>query len=568
MATTTFDTTIVTNNPYMIGLIGDSGATPGVSPEEVTIWNKNSPITYFLAPGDFNSDGTNDWAQHGATAAIQNAFASWAKVADITFQQVNTAAAANLVENINDAGGSLGDHTLPDASNHSVGNFALNATWAIPNNNSIGGYSYKTLVHELGHALGLEHPHVNDGDDAFPGVQDGPNAEFTDMGDNGLNQGIWTIMSYVDGWDQGGGINNGGTSSRPFGWEATPMAFDIAAIQLLYGANMATNTGNTNYILPKVNGVGTYWSCIWDAGGTADWISAGAGTATAVAINLNDATLQNEVGGGGFVSRQAGILGGFTIANGVVIENARGGGGNDVITGNEFNNLLYGGAGRDTILGGNGNDTLVGEAGADTLKGEAGNDIYNLGSDVAGDTLNDSAGIDSVLSTVTRSMAGYVGVEYLYLQGVANINGAGNTLNNLIVGNTGNNVMHGGGGQDTLRGAFGTDSQFGDAGNDRFQFVSALDSVVGPGRDVIGDFDKAGMGNDIIDMTILVPGVGSFIGNALFSAPGQVRVQQAGPNVLVQINLSGNGVAESEILITGVTLGFGVGQVGPDDFLM
>ncbi len=45
-------------------------------------------------------------------------------------------------------------------------------------------------------------------------------------------------------------------------------AFDIAAIQFLYGANMTTRTGNDSYRVPDTNAAGTYWTCIWDAGGT------------------------------------------------------------------------------------------------------------------------------------------------------------------------------------------------------------------------------------------------------------------------------------------------------------
>jgi serralysin len=44
---------------------------------------------------------------------------------------------------------------------------------------------------------------------------------------------------------------------------STPMAFDIAAIQYLYGANTGFHTGNDTYVLTD-----TSWSCIWDCSGT------------------------------------------------------------------------------------------------------------------------------------------------------------------------------------------------------------------------------------------------------------------------------------------------------------
>ena len=55
-----------------------------------------------------------------------------------------------------------------------------------------------------------------------------------------------------------------------------------------------------------------------------------------------------------------GIIGGFTIANGVVIENAIGGNVGDFLTGNAANNILTGGAGADDLDGGVGADTLSG----------------------------------------------------------------------------------------------------------------------------------------------------------------------------------------------------------------
>ena len=53
---------------------------------------------------------------------------------------------------------------------------------------------------------------------------------------------------------------------------------------------------------------------------------------------------------GGAISKVDGIFGGLTIANGVVIENAAGGSGNDTIKGNSANNVLDGNAGDDTAV--------------------------------------------------------------------------------------------------------------------------------------------------------------------------------------------------------------------------
>jgi Ca2+-binding RTX toxin-like protein len=146
------------------------------------------------------------------------------------------------------------------------------------------------------------------------------------------------------------------------------MAFDIAAIQDKYGVNEEWATGDDTYTLKDVNAAGTFYSSIWDGGGNDTIVYEGERDAL---IDLRAATLNYEVGGGGNVSFATGIFGGFTIANGVVIENATGGSGNDLLRGNSGVNALSGRAGNDTFFfgadltaadlvdGGEGTDTLV-----------------------------------------------------------------------------------------------------------------------------------------------------------------------------------------------------------------
>ena len=56
------------------------------------------------------------------------------------------------------------------------------------------GFTIISLLHELGHALGLGHPH--DGKVRFPGV---PEQEGSDKGgDHNLNSTPWTVLSYND----------------------------------------------------------------------------------------------------------------------------------------------------------------------------------------------------------------------------------------------------------------------------------------------------------------------------------------------------------------------------------
>jgi uncharacterized repeat protein (TIGR02059 family) len=236
---------------------------------------------------------------------------------------------------------------------------------------NIGGYGFITAIHEFGHLLGLAHPHDGGVDgELFPGVS----ADFGDFGDYNLNQGIFTTMSYNDGWQSN--PEYASHSQIGYGWQATPMALDIAAIQRIYGVNTSYKSGNDVYLLPRTNAKGTYWTCIWDTGGI-DTIS-NAGSKLGCNIILVGAGWFGLEDAGGWVSFASGIVGGYTIAAEVSIENAIGGSGNDYIYGNELNNSLVGGDGNDTIFGVYGADTIDGGKGTDTVQFLSDFDDYDV----------------------------------------------------------------------------------------------------------------------------------------------------------------------------------------------
>lgn len=209
-------------------------------------------------------------------------------------------------------------------------------------------------------------------------------------------------------------------------------------------------------------------------------------------------------------------------------------GGNDVLTGNRFDDILKAGAGNDTLYGNAGNDRLFGERGNDTLFGAAGSDTLDGGAgadtlfggagsdtmiggagsdsylvDSVGDRVFettsvlsgiDAGGIDLVVSSVSFRLDAYAGVRFvenLALSGSGNINGVGNALRNLITGNsganslsglTGNDILNGQSGNDRLNGGQGNDTLIGGFGADIFIFSDPI----GPGNvDRITDYNVA-----------------------------------------------------------------------------
>lgn len=153
--------------------------------------------------------------------------------------------------------------------------------------------------------------------------------------------------------------DNNGTFNDPF--PAFPEApstlqlYDVITLQEQYGANTNFNIDNNQYFFND-----GHRQTLWDAGGI-DTINFQARTANQLGV-FNDTIDLRQ----GQFSSINGIDRSLRIAYGAVIENARGGDGDDSITGNETANRLFGNGGNDTITGGGGNDALIGGNGDDT----------------------------------------------------------------------------------------------------------------------------------------------------------------------------------------------------------
>ena len=91
------------------------------------------------------------------------------------------------------------------------------------------------------------------------------------------------------------------------------------------------------------------------------------------------------------------------------IENIVGGFANDVLTGNDGDNMLSGGAGEDNLTGGKGNDVLNGGADDDTLNGDEGNDMLTGGA--GDDTFDGGLGDDTIYADEDDNVADIDGGE-------------------------------------------------------------------------------------------------------------------------------------------------------------
>jgi serralysin len=368
---------------------GNEYTGTGWNPYGIT--GKNVITYYFAKQGDLFIDenpltpgttdtmvakGFADWEK----AAYANAFGAYSSVADLVYVEVQDRTDADFIlityeGTPGDVGPSLlGRMSPPGEENEGRTEFNANDVRWTEAGLAPGGFSFTTLIHEFGHGHGLAHPHDNGGrSSVMRGVtQETPTsvADYTN-GDFDLNQSVYTMMSYEDGWEKS--PYGQAETTDGFGWLGGLMAFDIAAIQDKYGVNEEWKTGDDYYVLKDVNEAGTFYSCIWDAGGIDQIAYNGSKDAN---IDLRAATLQYEYGGGGWVSYAYGIHGGFTIANSVTIENATSGSGNDTLTGNDAHNVLNANGGDDTLRGGGGDDTLIGGLGHDVMEGGLGADLF------------------------------------------------------------------------------------------------------------------------------------------------------------------------------------------------
>lgn len=423
------------------------GATIGQSPGPVTFAFRQSPPPYTVT-GEPLQSSFQLVSSIAERRAAEVALASWSSFGKISFSEVNSLGYSNnaaiLFGNYRSAtDGAQAFAFLPTSGDMAgtsyQGDVWLNTVYESTTSLPYGSYDYLAFMHEIGHALGLEHP----GDyNAGPGqvLSYANNAAYVE---DSLQ---YSIMSYWGASNTGANhVYNGHTV-----YASTPLLHDIAALQRLYGVNTTTRTGNTTYGFHG-NASGAYdivsatqqvVYCIWDSGGV-NTLDA-SGYATNQTLNLN----------AGQFSNIGALTSNVSIAAGTIVQVGIGGSGNDILIGNNSADQLYGGAGNDTLYagagistlyGGDGIDTLAGTTGKDRFVGGAGADRITVGSGISileydqttdfGDVVSnlhtrvgakDVFDLHTLFANSARAFAGLTGADAVaagYIQLIAGTNG-------------------------------------------------------------------------------------------------------------------------------------------------
>ncbi|KNG92915.1 M10 family metallopeptidase C-terminal domain-containing protein [Pseudaestuariivita atlantica] len=577
----------------LLSLVGDAPhyrwniAAPVGTPVVITYSFPTEPADY-----DFSSTSTTFAAFSSAHQVhIRTALDTWAAASGITFVEVppgegdirfsmfdmtglNNSAGRQLsgyayypsIWWFTDSNGNPTEYNV----NHDTigGDVFLNSNYYFASAASIapGQRGYSILLHEIGHAIGLEHPF-----------------EGTYTIDPARNNGTYTVMAY----------------DRPRSTTELGI-YDLEAMEYLYGPDSASLTASYDAVLDAVlidaPDIPSWLLAAWDG---ANVLTGGAGDDTLLGARGNDTlmggpgddsvranegddliydgpgadTLEGGYGNdtvmvmadaagieivasswSGTITRPGGDTdllasvetimvtgseGIYASAGGVDIH---GGGGDDTMVASLDGAMLDGGDGNDilstlrfvdaTLIGGAGNDTIDGNSEDDVIDGGAGDDVINGGD--GNDMIEAGSGADAVdggggydiatFFSATRSVrvdlqnpaisfgdaAGdsYTGVEEFR---------TGDGIDQLR-GDAGDNIFRTGGVSDRLYGRAGDDLLFGEAGADAF--------YGGLGADTMTAGDDAGRRDRFIYFNAVESGVGAGNRDVITDfVPGEDRIE-------------------------------------------
>jgi serralysin len=414
----------------------------------------------------------------------------------------------------------------------------LTGTWP-------GSRFHNTVLHEIGHTLGLAHGH-GDGSSPWAGLTpDSDRQRHTLMTYTGqlalTEQPALTLEAIL--------APDGGRPRQFALWLPQTLApLDAAALWHMYDANYETRKGDTIYRfspttgeifasgsrndwgVEEETGLGAPqaprpYAMIWDGGGRdrydfSDWnarvvVDLRPGETSTIHAEVSDLDLQG-----------LDLLGRITNAPlhrgdpRALIEDCMGTVKDDRIHGNQADNHLSGGDGDDVLTGDAGNDLLEGGDGEDVLYGDAGDDhlLGGWGKDV---------------------LFGGPGSDWL----------AGGEGNDKLFGGCGRDMLFGGAGNDQLLAGCGDDWLSGGPGHDAFSLIATAGVVT------IDDFTPASRvgDHDVIDLVNLAAKKGD--AERLLAAAGEtelgveIALEGGGRLVLMGLRLDELSLADFQYLV-------------------
>lgn len=438
-------------------------------------WGITTPISFQDDSLTVNITGLTAEGQQLARWALE----AWTEASGITFSY-SSSSSAQIIFDDNQSGAFAGPNLYyPSTGLISQSTVNVSTAWLSEYGAEIGSDSFKTYLHEIGHALGLTHAGAYNGSGSFPNDA------------NYLNDS-WqmTVMSY---FSQSDNTFIDGSYAVPI----TPMIADIEAIKLLYGTTPSTNAGNTTWgANSNVSGyLGQIFGYVFDGDTVNSSVYNGAPVTLTIhdtggidTLNLSTVTANQRISlAATTVSDVAGMTGNLVIARGTTIENLISGTGNDSINGNWANNRISGGQGNDDIDGRGGNDTaVINVSRASISVSQLSGGAVRVTSAAGNDTYQNIENFEFADQTI--SLAALLG------GGGSGGGGTGGTpARDVLIGTSGNDVLNGLGGDDRLDGLDGNDTLNGGDGNDEILGRDGNDTLNGgSGNDNIA----ASNGND------------------------------------------------------------------------